>query len=75
VVPISIAGSRFVMLKGRLMTCPGEVTITVHDPIPTDGVTREQARDLAERVRAIVRTAVDEDEPRGEKEKPPHAGV
>ena len=55
VVPVSIARSRFVMLKGRLMTCPGDVTLTVHAPIPTDGVTREQAREFAERVRAIVR--------------------
>ena len=60
VVPISIARSRFVMLKGRLMTCPGDVTITVHDPIPTDGITRGQAREFAERVREIVRRDVDE---------------
>jgi 1-acyl-sn-glycerol-3-phosphate acyltransferase len=54
VVPVSIAGSRHVMLKGRLMTCPGDVTITIHEPIPTTGVGREGARELAERVRAIV---------------------
>ena len=75
VVPVSIAGSRFVMLKGRLMTCPGDVTMTVHDPIATEGVTREQAREFAERVRAIVRTAVDEDEAGAGPGKPPHAGV
>jgi 1-acyl-sn-glycerol-3-phosphate acyltransferase len=60
VVPVSIAGSRHVMLKGRLMTCPGDVTMTVHDPIATTGVTREQARAFAERVREIVRQDVDE---------------
>jgi 1-acyl-sn-glycerol-3-phosphate acyltransferase len=60
VVPVSIARSRFVMRKGRLMTCPGDVTITVHEPIPTDGVTREHAREFAERVRAVVRRGVDE---------------
>jgi hypothetical protein len=32
----------------------------VHEPISTEGVTRERARDLAERVCAIVRTGVDE---------------
>jgi 1-acyl-sn-glycerol-3-phosphate acyltransferase len=69
VVPVSIAGSRFVMLKGRLMTCPGEVTITVHEPISTEGVTREQARELAERVCAIVRTGV-RDRPTGLDEPP-----
>ena len=60
VVPVSIARSRFVMLKGRLMTCPGDVTITIHDPISTDGITRAQARDFAERVREVVRQDVDE---------------
>jgi 1-acyl-sn-glycerol-3-phosphate acyltransferase len=54
VVPVSIAGSRHVMLKGRLMTCPGRVTLTVHEPILTAGVGRQGARDLAERVRGIV---------------------
>jgi len=60
VVPVSIAGSRFVMKKGRLMVCPGEVTVTVHPPLLTTGITREQARAFAERVRALVRQAVDE---------------
>ena len=41
--------------KGRLMTCPGDVTLTVHEPIPTAGVGREGARELAERVREVVR--------------------
>ena len=54
VVPVSIAGSRHVMLKGRLMTCPGHVTITIHEPMPTAGVGRDGARKLAERVRDVV---------------------
>jgi 1-acyl-sn-glycerol-3-phosphate acyltransferase len=58
IVPVTIEGSRHVMKKGRLMVCPGEVTLTVHDPIPTDGLTREDARTLAERVRAVVTGAV-----------------
>jgi 1-acyl-sn-glycerol-3-phosphate acyltransferase len=60
VVPLSIARSRFVMMKGRLMTCPGDVILTIHDPIPTAGLSRDGARDIAERVREVVRTAVDE---------------
>ena len=58
VVPVSIAGSRHVMLKGRLMTCPGDVTLTVHEPIATVGVGREGARALAERVRDVVQQSV-----------------
>jgi 1-acyl-sn-glycerol-3-phosphate acyltransferase len=60
IVPVSIAGSRHVMRKGRLMTCPGRVTITIHDPISTEGMGRDGVRDLAERVRDVVRAAVDE---------------
>jgi 1-acyl-sn-glycerol-3-phosphate acyltransferase len=54
VVPVAIDGSRFVMLKGRLMTCPGRVQFTVLDPIPTEGLTKESARDLADRVRDAI---------------------
>lgn len=54
IVPVSIAGSRHVMLKGRLMTRPGDVTLTIHDPIPTAGVGRAGARELAERVQEAV---------------------
>ena len=54
VVPVTIAGSRHVMLKGRLMVCPGEVHVTVHDPLPTSDVRREDVQRLAERVRTAV---------------------
>ncbi len=60
IVPVSIAGSRHVMLKGRLMTCPGDVTVTIHEPIPTTGVGRAGARELAQRVRDVVCRNVDQ---------------
>jgi 1-acyl-sn-glycerol-3-phosphate acyltransferase len=60
IVPISIAGSRHVMTKGRLMVCPGDVTVTVHEPIDTAGIGRDSVRELADRVRDIVRQHVDE---------------
>jgi 1-acyl-sn-glycerol-3-phosphate acyltransferase len=60
VVPVSISGSRHVMRKGRLMVCPGEVELTVHEPIPSDAVAREKIIEFANRVREIVRQNVDE---------------
>ena len=54
VVPVSVSGSRHVMLKGRLMTCPGHVRVTVHPPIDTAELTRADARALAGRVRDAV---------------------
>jgi 1-acyl-sn-glycerol-3-phosphate acyltransferase len=58
VVPISISGSYAVMPKGRLMVCPGDVRVTIHEAIPTKGLTREDARALAARVHDIVAAAV-----------------
>ena len=54
VVPVSIRGSRHVMKKGRLMVCPGEVTLAIHAPMPTAGVAREDVRAFAQRVRTVV---------------------
>jgi len=62
VVPVSVSGSRHVMRKGRLTTCPGLVRLTVHDPIETVGLepSIENARRLAVRARAIIEPDVDE---------------
>ena len=56
VVPVSIAGSRHVMKKGRLMVCPGEIRVTVHEPIPTAGVSRKDVLEFAARVQQVVRS-------------------
>ena len=63
VVPVSVAASRQVMTKGRLMVQPGQVQVTVHDPIASAGVARDQVIDFANRVRDIVRRDVDEPRP------------
>ena len=60
VVPVSVAGSRQVMQKGRLTVRSGDVRVTVHPPIPSAGVAREEVIDFGNRVREIVRSAVDE---------------
>jgi 1-acyl-sn-glycerol-3-phosphate acyltransferase len=60
VVPVSVAGSRHVMKKGRLMVCPGTVDLRVHPPVPTAGVAREQVTEFVERIRGAVRAGVDE---------------
>ncbi len=62
IVPLSIVGSRHVMRKGRLTTRPGFVRLLVHEPIETvadpDPPTAA-VRDLAQRVREIVRPPAD----------------
>jgi hypothetical protein len=45
------------MKKGRLMTCPGDVELTIHDPIPTMASAEPNIREvraLAARVREMV---------------------
>jgi 1-acyl-sn-glycerol-3-phosphate acyltransferase len=54
VVPITITGSRHVMLKGQVTVHRGAVALTVHEPIETKGLPREVVRELADRVRTIV---------------------
>ena len=60
VVPVAVIGSRHVMLKGRLMTCPGIVEVVVHDPLPTRELTRGDVRGLADQAHAIVSATVSE---------------
>jgi 1-acyl-sn-glycerol-3-phosphate acyltransferase len=54
VVPLSVVGSRHVMLKGRLATYPGAVTLVVHEPIDTRGLNGTDAKAFGERVRRII---------------------
>jgi 1-acyl-sn-glycerol-3-phosphate acyltransferase len=64
IVPMSVAGSRHVMKKGRLMTCPGHVELTIHDPIPTTATPEPDVREvrrLATRVREIIAPPVEEE--------------
>jgi 1-acyl-sn-glycerol-3-phosphate acyltransferase len=58
IVPVTVAGSRSVMPRGRLMVCPASVQVTVHQAIPTIGLAREDARALADRARDVVASAL-----------------
>jgi 1-acyl-sn-glycerol-3-phosphate acyltransferase len=54
IVPLSVVGSRHVMLKGRLATYPGRVTLVIHEPIDTTGMSGAHSKAFAERVRTII---------------------
>lgn len=58
IVPVTIDGTRVVMPKGRLRVEPATVRVTVHPPIETKGLPREDARALADRARAVVASAL-----------------
>jgi len=54
IVPVTIVNSVSVMKKGELMVSPAHVRVLVHEAIPTAGLTREHARELARRVQQVV---------------------
>jgi 1-acyl-sn-glycerol-3-phosphate acyltransferase len=54
VVPLSVVGSRHVMLKGRLATYPGTVQLVVHDPIDTRDLAGMDPKEFGERVRRVI---------------------
>jgi 1-acyl-sn-glycerol-3-phosphate acyltransferase len=61
IVPLSISGSHHVMPKGRLMSCPGHVTLVVHEPVPAPKIESPSvadARELAARIEEVVRVGV-----------------
>jgi 1-acyl-sn-glycerol-3-phosphate acyltransferase len=64
VVPLSVVGSRHVMLKGRLATYPGHVKLIVHGPIDTGALVDADprtAREFAARVRDLIAPAAESD--------------
>jgi 1-acyl-sn-glycerol-3-phosphate acyltransferase len=64
IVPLSVIGSRHVMLKGRLATSPGHVRLIVHEPIDTHGLVDADpaaARAFAARVRDVIAPAAESD--------------
>jgi 1-acyl-sn-glycerol-3-phosphate acyltransferase len=52
VVPVTIAGTHYVMPKGRFAVKSGEVVVTFHAPIPTSQFGRRP--ELMERVRKTI---------------------
>jgi len=54
IVPVAIEGSYKIMEQNCYMIKPAHVTITIFDPIHTARLTKEQAKDLPERVRKII---------------------
>jgi 1-acyl-sn-glycerol-3-phosphate acyltransferase len=63
IVPISVVGTRHVMLKGRLAVYPGHVRLVVHEPMDTTGFAGADAKEFGERVRQIIRPIAESDVP------------
>ncbi|HLG54900.1 MAG TPA: lysophospholipid acyltransferase family protein [Vicinamibacterales bacterium] len=61
VVPLSIVGSRHVMLRGRLATYPGTVRLVVHDPIDTRDLAGTDPKQFGEQVRRVIAPSAEAD--------------
>ena len=59
IVPVAVVGSRHVMRKGRLMTCPGEVQLVIHAPIPKASLTVADVRNLSDRVLKTINSSIE----------------
>ncbi|HJQ68841.1 MAG TPA: lysophospholipid acyltransferase family protein [Blastocatellia bacterium] len=62
IVPVSISGSTKIMPKGEIKIYPSTIRITVHEPIRTDGHSKETVAELMSRTRAKVISALSEEE-------------
>lgn len=58
IVPITISGSYKIMEQNGIIIKPAHVKITIHDPILTDGLSKEEAIELPEKIKGIIRLGV-----------------
>lgn len=54
IVPISISGSYRILSKGKWCVHPGEVTVIIHDAIPTEGFGLESRNEILKKVREVI---------------------
>jgi 1-acyl-sn-glycerol-3-phosphate acyltransferase len=54
IVPVTISGSYKIMELNGFIIKPAHVEISIHDPISTDELTKEQATELPEKIREII---------------------
>jgi 1-acyl-sn-glycerol-3-phosphate acyltransferase len=58
VVPVTIDGAHAAMPPGALRLEPVPIRVTIHEPIPTEGLTPEDVPELIDRVRAAISSAL-----------------
>ncbi|MCH7765748.1 MAG: 1-acyl-sn-glycerol-3-phosphate acyltransferase [Acidobacteria bacterium] len=62
IVPITLDGTRAIMAKGKWAIYPGTVRVTIHPPVETRGRSLEEREQLAEEIRAIVASALPDEQ-------------
>jgi len=59
ILPVTCNGAFQIMPKSTLLFRPGHITVTIGDPIPTEGLTEEDVPALIERTRDAVAKNLD----------------
>jgi 1-acyl-sn-glycerol-3-phosphate acyltransferase len=62
IVPVSVSGARKIMPKGQFAIHPGNVRITIHDPISAADYSLERRKDLIEVTRQAILKGLDPEE-------------
>lgn len=62
IVPITISGATKIMPKGEVRVFPSTVRITIHEPISSEGYSKENIVELMDRTREKVFSALGDDE-------------
>ncbi len=61
ILPVTCNGAFKILPKKTIVFHPGHVTLTVGDPIPTEGLTEEDVPELMEKTRAAISENLDPD--------------
>ena len=62
IVPITISGATRIMPKGEVKVFPSTVRVTIHEPLSTEGYSKENVVELMNRTREKVFSALGDDE-------------
>ncbi|MBI1940656.1 MAG: 1-acyl-sn-glycerol-3-phosphate acyltransferase [Acidobacteria bacterium] len=62
IVPMSVSGSSKIMRKGEFVIYPGQVRITIHPSVPTEGCTLDDRDEIMDHVRRAILSGLAEDE-------------
>jgi 1-acyl-sn-glycerol-3-phosphate acyltransferase len=61
ILPVTINGAFKILPKKTLDLTPGHITVTISDPIPTEGLTEKDVPQLMESTRAAIMEHLDPD--------------
>lgn len=58
ILPVTLDGTRFSLGKGSLWARNADVTVTIHQPVPTDALSYDDRDELSEKVKSIIERAL-----------------